>query len=119
MDVSGWVVEFYNGSSSQLKEYMTVSLDTATVTSDGTYDYYVMFKSGIQNGAPDGFALVDSEGGCIEFLSYEGSFTAAEDACAGITSTDIGVFEGSGSEDESLQLQDGAWVGPVASTWGS
>ena len=32
--------------------------------------------NGIQNGSPDGFALVNN-GVVVEFLSYEGSFAAA------------------------------------------
>ena len=32
--------------------------------------------NGIQNGAPDGIALVDNTGAVVEFLSYEGAFAA-------------------------------------------
>ena len=37
-------------------------------------------SNGIQNGSPDGFALVDPGGTVLELLSYEGSFTAADGA---------------------------------------
>ena len=33
-------------------------------------------SNGIQNGAPDGLALVRGDGTVLEFLSYEGAFTA-------------------------------------------
>ncbi|MDQ3502195.1 MAG: hypothetical protein M3486_01065 [Actinomycetota bacterium] len=33
-------------------------------------------SNGIQNGDPDGMALVVVAGGVVEFLSYEGAFTA-------------------------------------------
>ena len=31
-------------------------------------------SNGIQNGSPDGIALVDSSSNVIQFLSYEGTF---------------------------------------------
>lgn len=51
---------------------------------------------GLQNGAPDGLALVGPapDNVVIEFLSYEGAFTAANGAAVGLTSTDIGASEG-------------------------
>ena len=32
---------------------------------------------GMQNGAPDGLALVNGDGAVVEFVSYEGSFVAS------------------------------------------
>jgi hypothetical protein len=49
--------------------------------------------TGIQNGAPDGMALVDNLGDVVQFLSYEGIFTADSGVAQGMTSTDIGVAE--------------------------
>jgi predicted extracellular nuclease len=105
-DVTGWTLVLYNGSSTQLKDYNTLSLSSATSsTSDGgAYTYYVVSPDSIQNGSPDGMALVDASGNVIQFLSYEGSFTAAEGAAAGLTSVDIGVEE-SGSTPEGYSLQ--------------
>ena len=54
--------------------------------------------NGIQNGgtsgapAPDGLALVCG-GAVIQFLSYEGVFTAVGGPAAGLVSTNIGVAE--------------------------
>ena len=39
---------------------------------------------GIQNGSPDGMALVDAPGQVLEFLSYEGAFTATNGPAAGL-----------------------------------
>ena len=51
--------------------------------------------SGIQNGSPDGLALVDGDGTVLEFLSYEGAMTRAPAGPPpGMTSTDIGVSRG-------------------------
>ena len=75
--------------------------------------------NGIQNGSPDGVALVNGPT-LVQFLSYEGSFTAVGGPADGVASTDIGVTE-TGSEPlgQSLQLhgsgsiyQDFTWAGP-------
>ncbi|MDJ0628349.1 MAG: ExeM/NucH family extracellular endonuclease [Rhodobacter sp.] len=119
-DVSALTIELYNGSSSQLNVYNSVSVAGLTMTTDGTYDYYVWEPSSIQNGSPDGIAL--SNGGTvIEFLSYEGTFTAVDGSAAGLTSTDIGQEEGSGTPiGDSLQrLADGTWDAPRAETKGA
>ena len=47
---------------------------------------------GLQNGSPDGLALVDGST-VLDRLSYEGSFTAADGAAAGQPLPDIGVAE--------------------------
>ncbi len=48
---------------------------------------------GIQNGSPDGLALVDDTDTVLEFLSYEGTLAATDGPAAGTTSTDIGVSQ--------------------------
>ncbi|MBU1227576.1 MAG: ExeM/NucH family extracellular endonuclease, partial [Actinobacteria bacterium] len=71
-------------------------------------------RAGIQNGSPDGWALIDDTGAVIEFLSYEGSFTATSGTANGMTSVDIGVAEASTTPaGQSLQLIDDTWVGPA------
>ncbi len=117
-DVSGMSVEFHNGNNGT--EYLSLPLSAATMSSDALYDYYVITASGIQNGAPDGLALIDN-GTVLEFLSYEGSFTATEGAANGLTSTDIGVSEPSDTPvGQSLQrANDGSWNAAAASTSGA
>jgi uncharacterized protein len=75
--------------------------------------------NGIQNGSPDGVALVNGDT-LVQFLSYEGIFTAVGGPADGVASTDTGVIE-TGSEPlgQSLQLhgsgsiyQDFTWAGP-------
>ncbi|HUP88543.1 MAG TPA: Ig-like domain-containing protein, partial [Longimicrobiales bacterium] len=78
-------------------------------------------SNGIQNGDKDGMALV-GPAGVIEFLSYEGAFTAVNGPAAGTQSTDIGVTEGGGGPaTESLQRDNatGRWFGPETSNFGS
>ncbi|MBN8680193.1 MAG: hypothetical protein J0M29_18355 [Chitinophagales bacterium] len=82
--------------------------------------------NGIQNGAPDGVALVHNVMGgmVVQFLSYEGAFVAANGPANGMMSTDIGVSEnGSNAVGTSVYLtgngdeySDFTWAGPLAAT---
>ena len=83
------------------------------------YDYLVVSPGSIQNGAPDGLALVNSSGAVCEFLSYEGTFTASNGPPNGMTSTDIGVAEtGATPIGTSLQLDPatGMWQASMPET---
>lgn len=119
-DVSGLSIELYNGSNGGV--YNTLSLSGASMTSDATYDYYVLNlpANGLQNGAPDGIALAN-DGNLVEFLSYEGVFTGIGGSADGVTSTDIGVEEtGSTPVGQSLQRnEDGSWRAPEENTSGA
>jgi predicted extracellular nuclease len=127
-DLSGWQLIFYNGSASQLKPYATSNLSGVLADDTGSgYGFVTVTRSGIQNGAPDGLALVDGLGNVVQFLSYEGVFTAGEGVAAGMTSVDIGVAESSSTAiGESMQLQgsgtqagDFAWSAGLAQTPGA
>lgn len=61
--------------------------------------------NGLQNGASDGFALVDGSGNVVQFLSYEGQIKASNGPAAGRTSSNLPVSEtGSTTPGTSLQL---------------
>jgi VCBS repeat-containing protein len=117
-DVGGLQVQLINGNGGA--SYNSVDVSTLTMTSDGTYDYYVwdLPSNGIQNGAPDGVALVNGTE-VVEFLSYEGEMTATI-AGTEVTSTDIGVSENNATlVGQSLQRNDdGSWNAPAAETRG-
>ncbi|MCI0684044.1 MAG: hypothetical protein L0Y71_18195 [Gemmataceae bacterium] len=97
-DVSGWQIVAYNGNGGGLAGF---AMPNPLVIADGTviddegggFGALAFFIAGLENGAPDGVALVDNNGAVIEFLSYEGVLTATAGPAAGMTSTDIGVFE--------------------------
>ncbi|NLX54739.1 MAG: PEP-CTERM sorting domain-containing protein [Planctomycetaceae bacterium] len=57
----------------------------------GSFAFYTLDII-LQNGAPDGLALAQA-GDVLQFLSYEGEFTATDGVAAGLVSTDIGVSE--------------------------
>lgn len=122
-DLSGWSLLLYNGNGGSV--YNTISLSGTLPDQDSGFGTLSFAISGIQNGAPDGVALVDAEGTVIEFLSYEGSFTAVGGAADGLSSTDIGVAETSSTPAGfSLQLtgtgsqaSDFTWSAPIAATF--
>ncbi len=113
-DLTGWQIVLYNGSNGA--PYDTREID-GTVPDAGVV---VEDFAQIQNGAPDGVALVDSDGGVVEFLSYEGEFSAVGGPADGTASTDIGVAQlGGDPVGHSLQRIDGTWVGPLPSSFGA
>lgn len=104
-DLTGWDLVLYNGLdgtmygtdplsgiiSDQQNGFGTVSLNYPT--------------NGIQNGSPDGIALVDNNNNVVQLLSYEGTFTAVNGPASGLSSTNISVSEsGSTPVGASLQL---------------
>ncbi|MCZ2861208.1 ExeM/NucH family extracellular endonuclease [Blastococcus sp. VKM Ac-2987] len=114
---TGWTVELYNGSNGA--RYDSDSLEP---NADGIA--VVTYSGTLQNGSPDGIALV-GPAGLVEFLSYEGVMTASNSTAAGTTSIDIGVSEaGTEPAGQSLSRSYDAgtdalvWSGPAAATPG-
>jgi len=122
-NLDGYTLAFYNGSNGQV--YRSVTLSGIVKEQDNGYGTLYFGVSGLQNGGPDGIALIDPTNVLVQFLSYEGSFTATDGAASGFTSSDIGlVQDGSGNKGESLQLSgtglayaDFSWV-LAAATYG-
>jgi endonuclease I len=123
--LAGWSVVLYNGSNGT--SYATFELSGSVPDQCGGWGTIVIDvppATGLQNGSPDGLALLDGTD-VVHFLSYEGTFTAANGPAAGFASTDIGVSQpGSTPIGQSLQLQgngstyqDFSWTGPVASSF--
>jgi len=118
-NLSGWSIVLYNGSGGA--SYDTKVLSATIPATCGPWGVVVQGypTNGIQNGAPDGVALIDNEGQVIEYLSYEGEFVATTGAAQGLRSRDIGVQQ-SGSESitggvRSLQRSaNDTWSGPTA-----
>jgi len=124
-NLTGWSIVLYNGSDGA--SYNTVNL-TATIPDLGGTGFGVVVTNyavnGIQNGSPDGMALVNGTT-VVQFLSYEGVFTATNGPAVGLTSVDIGVSEaGTSTVGFSLQLsgtgstyEDFTWQGSAANTF--
>lgn len=102
-DLAGWSLLFYNGSSGAV--YKNVALSGVFANTQQGMGVLGFSISGIQNGSPDGIALIDDAGSVLQFLSYEGSLLASDGAAVGRMSVDIGVAEDSStSVGSSLQL---------------
>ena len=125
LDLAGWSVALYNGNGGRLYDTLALS---GTIEAEAAGIGVRWFpRAGIQNGAPDGLALVDAEGAVVQFLSYEGALTAADGPAAGRTSEAMGVREtASTPSTHSLQLvgegaayADFVWASPAVATPGS
>ncbi|SDM20690.1 Por secretion system C-terminal sorting domain-containing protein [Catalinimonas alkaloidigena] len=126
-DLTGWSLVLYNGSNNQ--PYTTSALSGTLADAGSGYGFAVVTypSNGIQNGDPDGVALVNSAGAVIQFLSYDGTMTAATGPAQGLTSIDIGVGESNATTTGfSLQLtgsgssyEDFTWADAQANTFGA
>lgn len=126
INLEGWSLHFYNGSSgNEYKEYTFT--DWLIDDSSNGFGFAGVNVSGIQNGSPDGIVLADTFDNVIQFISYEGVFTATGGVAAGLTSIDIGVSETSNTAlGLSLQLtgagqqyNDFTWSTAQKSTFGA
>jgi uncharacterized protein len=124
-DLTGWRVVFYNGSGGA--SYDQITLSGIIPDSQNGYGTLSFLRAGLQNGSPDGIALVDAAGVVVQFLSYEGVMTATNGPAAGLTSTDIGVVEnGNDAVGFTLQLKgsgteagDFTWAAPSTGSFGT
>lgn len=113
----------YNGSGGGT--YSTViSLAGTLLNTHLGYGFYseLLPSNGLQN-EKEGIALVFNST-VLQFISYEGSFSATNGDANGMTSTDIGVSEANSTPTgQSLQFlglgNTGAWTGPIDNTRGS
>ena len=124
-DLSTYVVYHYNGSNGQLASGSNQKSLTGTIDNEKNGRGAVWFDwPGLQNGSPDGLALVhESEGvtNLLQFVSYEGTFVAVGGPADGFKSIDIGVSEPETTPlGQSLQLTgtghgytDFTWTGPT------
>jgi uncharacterized protein len=126
-DLTGWSIVLYNGAGGAA--YDTDALSGVIPNQQNGFGTVSLSYpvNGIQNGSPDGIALVNPSSTVVQFLSYEGSFTAVGGPADGMLSVDIGVSE-NGSEPlgQSLRLsgsgqfyEDFTWNAPAAASFGS
>ena len=122
-NLAGYSLVLYNGSGGA--SYDTKALSGTVGASRTVTQTYPV--NGIQNGAPDGVALVGPGKVAIQFVSYEGAFTAVDGPADGVVSTSIGVGEaGNEASGVSLQLSgsgdsygDFTWQTPRTSSFGA
>lgn len=114
-DLAGWSIVLYNGNGGA--PYDTDALTGTIADLCGGRGVVVLNypSNGIQNGSPDGIALVDAAGQVVEFLSYEGTITAVGGPADGTLSADIGVSQ-NGSQTAGGSLERNASNGWAEST---
>lgn len=98
-------VQPYNGNggvtygTAQPLSAFTVGATSSIMGSAETVTFYSFVftgtdSNGLQNGAPDGLALVNTvTPSVVQFLSYEGAFAATNGPASGLMSVDVGVSE--------------------------
>jgi uncharacterized protein len=123
-DLTGWSLVLYNGNGGTV--YGTLNLSGALADTSNGFGFVKVLAPGLQQGAPDGFALVDNLGRVVQFLSYEGAMTATAGPAAGLTSTDVGVGQTNAALGLTLQLTGTGssyagftWTADVANTEGA
>ena len=124
--LTGWSIVLYNGGSGTThgRVYSTTPLaGSISATCGDTGVVVVNYPvNGIQNGHPDGFALVNASAQVVQFLAYGSAFTAVDGPAAGMTAVDIEEQESTNTPvGNSLQRdrETGRWFGPVAHSFGS
>ena len=119
-NLTGWQVVLYNGSNGAVYNTRTLSETVPATCGDRGVIVLTYPVDGIQNGSPDGIALVNAGGQVVEFLSYEGTMTAIGGPANGMLSVDIGVTEPGAPVGQSLQRSGSdVWAGPLAHTFGA
>jgi len=102
-NLAEWAVVGYNGNGGLV--YDAILLSGTLPNQQNGYGTLSFNYPDMQNGSPDGLALVDNGGSVIEFISYEGTFIAADGPAAGMLSVDIGVTEPTNAVPEGYSLQ--------------
>src|SRR6185436_15716445 len=92
INLTGYSLILYNGADGA--SYNTLALSGVIPNQSNGYGTlsFAYPVNGIQNGSPDGIALVNGLL-VIEFISYEGTFIATNGPANGMSSTNIGVSE--------------------------
>jgi DNA/RNA endonuclease G (NUC1) len=119
--LQGWSLVLYNGNGAV--PYSTTQLSgliPANCTNGRGVVVIAFPTDGIQNGSPDGWALVNAQNQVTEFRSYEGTMVANDGPAFGIPSTAIDVDESTAPPDtRSVQRAgNGVWFGPMSNTFG-
>ncbi len=124
-DLSQYTLTLYNGSSGAA--YRRPMNLTQFAVGDVSNGYrFLYWNTSLQNGPRDGFALARGSD-VLQFLSYEGTFTATDAVAAGLLSTEIPFSEPSNTTPGlSLQLggmgdsySDFQWQPLLAQTTGA
>jgi len=123
IDLSDFTIYAYNGGNGNVD--ITTNLSGVIGNEGCGYGAVWIDIPNLQNGPADGIVLAQGSS-VIQFLSYEGSFTASNGPAAGMVASNIPFVEsGSQVTGRSLQLtgiglayDHFSWVAPTDSTYG-
>ena len=109
--IAGFSIVPYNGNGGVPYGTPPAFAGALPASCDGRGVAFVTFpQDGLQNGSPDGIALVNNLGQVLDFISYEGPLTATSGPAAGLTATDIVASQTNAPVGTSLQrLSTGLW----------
>jgi uncharacterized protein len=94
--VLGYRLAFYDGNPVAMSLYYETVIESPSLSGFTVINFINFLQDGNSTSAGlegNGIALVHPDGTVLGFLSYEGSFVAADGPAAGMTSIDIGVRE--------------------------
>ncbi len=118
--IQNFSIVLYNGNGGVTygtPQVLTGTLPASCGTRGVTFVAYP--QDGLQNGSPDGIALLDAAGNVIDFISYEGPLTAFNGPAVGLTAPDIGASQTNAPLGTSLQRNSsGVWAS-AAQTFGA
>jgi len=105
LDLSNYSIILYNGSGGAVYDTKVLSGVIPNQSNGFGAVSFSYPSNGIQNGSPDGMALINNTTNAVlYFLSYEGTFVAVGGQANGMSSTDIGVTE-NGNEAVGMSLR--------------
>ncbi len=107
------ILLLYNGTGGGTYGSHQLSTFTQGLLTPSGHRIFSKSISGIQNGAPDGLAIV-VDGTVTQFISYEGQIVATAGAANGMTSTDIDLTQSDSDPvgQSSLGLKDNSEIAP-------
>ncbi len=121
-DLAGYKLYLYNGAGGATYSPLTTLSGILAAQGGTAFGAKSFAIPGLQNGNPDGMALVSPAGAVLEFLSYGGVFTATSGPALNTASKDIGVTEASTSavgnsvrKTGDARLSPGTWQFGTAS----
>lgn len=123
-DLTGWSIVAYNGSNGMVAGGAGTLVLSGTIPDQMNGKGTKWFPIVLENGIPDGVALVNAGGVVVQFLSWNGTFTGTSGPATGVPSVALPVSETPAPlAGMSLQLTgtgdayvDFTWVGPVAAS---
>jgi DNA/RNA endonuclease G (NUC1) len=109
--VDGFSIVLYNGNGGvTYGTPQSLSGNLPTSCTDRGVVFVTYPQDGLQNGSPDGIALVNALGQVLDFVSYEGGMAATNGPAAGLSATDILATQTNAPVGTSLQrLSTGVW----------